>query len=160
MLEFDEESAALSYFSRDFLPHFDALSKRCVFVENEKGELCATAMAWYAESRLGRQAALNWVSVAPAYQGLGVGKAVVSKAVSLYPSLEPQKDVYLHTQTWSHKAVGLYRRLGFCLCKTETLALMQSGGPKIYVNEYEDAMQVLSGVLPAALLQNLIETAK
>ena len=73
----------------------------------------------------------------PEYQGLGLGKAVVLKGIEKALSIEGDRDIYLHTQTWSYKAIGIYMRAGFEILETGTF-----GG---YKNDYEKAMSVLMG---------------
>ena len=107
VLEFHDEAAASHYFLRDYLPFSDDLKRRCVFVVDQDNRPVATATAWYARSELGYQASLHWVAVMPAYQGLGLGKAVVQQTLSLFPALDSGEDVWLHTQTRSHVAVRL-----------------------------------------------------
>lgn len=133
--EFDEIEAARARFESEFLPsgdryqaldtlftiENDALSQRQVFIEAPNGEVVATATAWMANKFGEYQPILHWVSVHPEYQGLQLGKSVVAKAMTLFNELEPGKDVMLHTQTWSYPAIVLYHKLGFYLCKTETL---------------------------------------
>ena len=161
VLEFPTEQAALDYFVRDYMPYLDALKQRCVFVVNREGLPVATATAWFAESILGYQASLQWVSVEPASQGKGLGRAATAKAMSLFPQLEPNQDVYLHTQTWSHIAVRLYRSIGFHLCKTEAIAMLRNDGQgvKIYPNEFAGAVAVLRTVMEPEAVEDLIRTA-
>lgn len=133
--EFETIEAARARFESEFLPSGDryqainqvfpisdnALSQRQVFIEAPNGEVVATATAWM-ENKVGEyQPMLHWVSVHPDYQGLQLGKSVVSKAMSVFKELEPGKDVMLHTQTWSYPAIVLYHKLGFFLCKEETM---------------------------------------
>ena len=47
VLEFDKESDALDYFKKEFLPHGADIEKRCLFIENAKGEKIATATATF-----------------------------------------------------------------------------------------------------------------
>jgi len=162
VLEFPDEQAAVSYFTRDYLPSIDDLRNRCVFVVNQDQWPVATAMAWYATSRLGYQATLHWVSVTPACQGLGLGKAVVQKALSIFAATEPDEDIWLHTQTWSHIAVRLYHQLGFNLLKRDQTAVEtnSSDGVKVSPNDYDEAIEVLKTVLEPELLADLIRTAE
>jgi GNAT superfamily N-acetyltransferase len=114
VLEFDSERQALEYFGEEYLPHLTELERRCVFIENEQGEKVATSMAWWgflSDSK--RHPWLHWVSVKPQAQGLGLGKAVTIKAMQLLLETEGDADFYLSTQTWSHKAVGIYEKLGW-----------------------------------------------
>jgi ribosomal protein S18 acetylase RimI-like enzyme len=162
VLEFATEAAALDYFLRDYVPYLDQLEQRCVFVADAGGAPVATATAWWADSTLGHQASLQWVSVDPAFQGSGLGRAVACRATSLFAQFEPGEDVYLHTQTWSHVAIRLYGSMGFRMCKTESTAMMRNDGqgPKIYPNEYSGAIEVLRTVMEPAAIDGLVSAAR
>jgi ribosomal protein S18 acetylase RimI-like enzyme len=162
VLELATEKAALDYFVRDYLAYPDQLKQRCVFVINAQGLPIATATAWFADSALGHQPSLQWVSVAPEYQGKGLGRAVVSKAMSLFPRLEPSEDVYLHTQTWSHVAIRLYRSIGFHLCSAGLIAMNRNDdqGVRIYPNEYAGAIEVLRAVMKPVEIDDLVCSAE
>ena len=158
VLEFDNEEGALEYFSKSFLPHPHLLRERCLFILNPGGEAVGTATSWHIESGLQHWACLHWVAVRPQFQRMGLGRAAVAKALRRFAELEPQEDVWLHTQTWSHRAVRLYRSMGFYLMRSESLPSL-SGGP-IDQNEFDRAMAALKGVLPPAEWENLMETAR
>jgi ribosomal protein S18 acetylase RimI-like enzyme len=162
VLEFATQAAALDYFARDFLPYADQIEQRCAFVVDAGGTPVATATAWWADSAIGRQGLLHWVSVDPAFQGKGLGRAVACKAVSLLAGLEAGRDVYLHTQTWSHVAIRLYRSMGFYLCKADTTAMVFGDGqdPKTGPNEYAAAVEVLRTVMQPAEVDELERTAR
>ena len=162
VLEFDHSDEALSYFTRDYLPYLDDLRQRCFFIEDRCGGPVATATAWQANSRLGYQASLHWVSVSPDHQGLGLGKAVVLKAMSFFRQQEPGQPVWLHTQTWSHVAVRLYHSLGFNMLKTGQTAVVthSAEGVKISPNDYHEALQVLASIMDEAFLTRLRQTAR
>jgi len=113
VLEFDSEFAALMYFKERFMPYSDELRRRCIFIENQDGIKVATATAWWREVEDRRRAWLHWVAVTPRYQGLGLGKAVVSRVTELLTELEGEADYFLGTQTWSYKAVNIYMAHGF-----------------------------------------------
>lgn len=151
VLEFESREAALSYFTREFLPHPDQLENRCVFIVDPQGTPVATATAWFSEGPGEYRPILHWVSVEPERQGLGLGRAVVTRALSLFPSLHPMQDVFLHTQTWSHVAIGLYHSMGFNMTKNETFGSAQ--------NDYEEAMQVLESFMKPELCEELRKTA-
>ena len=75
---------------------------------------------------------------------LGSGKSTIAKKIGQYlesrnirTALFCDRDIYLQTQTWSYKAIGIYMRAGFEILETGTF-----GG---YKNDYEKAMSVLMG---------------
>ena len=111
--EFDSEFAALLFFKEEFMPHKEDLYKRCLFVETGDGKKVATSTAWWSFVEDERRAWLHWVSVDPNYQGLGLGKAIVSKVTKLLEEIEGDTDFYLSTQTWSYKAINIYKTCGY-----------------------------------------------
>ena len=113
VLEFDSEFAALMHFKEKFAPYPDELSRRCLFIENCDGRKVATATAWWSIVEGQRRPWLQWVGVDPEFQGLGLGKALISRATELLIELEGEGPLFLKTQTWSYKAVNIYRACGF-----------------------------------------------
>ena len=113
VLEFESDFSAIMHFKQNFVPHENELRKRCLFIENGSGEKIATTTAWWRYIGDERRAWMHWVAVMPEYQGQGLGKAIVSKATELMAELEGNVDFYLGTQTWSYKAVGIYKQHGF-----------------------------------------------
>jgi len=113
--EFDSEFAALIGFKEEFDPntYVEELRRRMLFIENESGEKIATATAWWSYIEDERHAWLHWVSVDPKYQGLGLGKALTSRVTELLLEIEGDVDFYLSTQTWSYKAINIYRQFGY-----------------------------------------------
>lgn len=161
VLEFPSEAEAESYFKKTFLPLEEQLKERCLFVVAPDGTYVATTTAWYTTDDCERLALLHWVSVRPDYQGLGLGKSVVQKALLLFQKLEPGLPAFLHTQTWSHPAVRLYHKLGFRMLKTDRLAnnTTRDGVPKIYDNDYAEAIEVLKTVLDKKTVDELAHNA-
>jgi len=139
VLEFDDEQAALEHFNGAFSKHTSELEKRCLFIENKNGDKVATAMAWWDDSGGKRVARLHWIAVHPEYQGLGLGKAIISKTVALALELEGNGDIYLMTQTWSYKAIGIYKQFGFYITDEK--------GSLNYDNaDYEKALEILKSL--------------
>ncbi len=145
VLEFENEERALAHYTRIYLPHLPELQKRAVFIANPRGELVATATAW--RDRTDGKASIVWVAVKPSEQGKHLGRAVLTKALSLFPLYEPGRDIYLHTQTWSHIAVRLYASIGFRLCRTSRLGDRS--------NDYTEAVDVLRTVFPEDYIEFL-----
>ena len=160
--EFKTQQEATQYFERDYLPFQQELSQRLVMVVNPKNDCIATANAWFANSSLGYQASLHWVAVQPEYQGMGIGKAVVLKALHRLKQTDANQDVWLHTQTWSHVAIQLYHQLGFRILKKSRTAVEQNtpAGVLISPNDYEDAIAVLSKIYEPDILTAIISRAR
>lgn len=140
VLEFPTCEKALEYFNTELLSYADCLSERMVFIENENHELVANACAWYKDFKGVHQAHVHYVAVRPEFQNMGLGKAVFLKTMSLFPKYEPGEDIYLHTQTWSHKAIGMYLRYGFEII-TDDLA-------NYHEKQLADALEVLQTLIP------------
>ncbi len=146
--EFDSFEDALAYFHRVFLPFRNILPERMCFITNPKDEIAATCTAWYKEDSERRYPLIHWVSTFPKEQGKGLGSAVVKYALSKFAIVEPQEsEIFLHTQTWSYRAIGMYYRYGFRItqtalpnCRTDLACL-----------------DVLSSVLPENIINNLME---
>lgn len=138
VLEFDSELEALMYFQKEFMPFGDELGKRCIFIEDRHGDKAATAMAWRGAFYPGGKTYpwLHWVAVKPDEQGNGLGKAISSKASRLLLEINGDTDFYLSTQTWSHRAVGIYEKLGW------EMTYMKNIRHYSHVN-YEKAKKVL-----------------
>lgn len=111
--EFEDVDYALEYFKDNYLPHLTELERRCIFVENEDGLKVATVTNWWNYTKLRRDPWIHWMAVHPEYQGLGLGKAIVFKVINNIKEIEGDCDVYLHTQTWSYKAINIYKKAGF-----------------------------------------------
>jgi len=144
--EFDAQGEAREYFMEEFYPHMNEVQKRCVFIVNKDGLPIATASGWFSNDENGDVInRLHWVAVCPEYQGLGLGKAVTTKAVNICAKLAPGKKMWLSTQTHSHRAVVMYHKLEFN---------MQSSH-----KDYARAMEVLAEVLTPENVQALKESA-
>ena len=139
VLEFDRSVDALAYFQESYLPYLQELERRCIFVEDKDGRKVGTTTAWWAYTQKRRDPWIHWVSVKPEFQGLGIGKALISYALNLMLEIEGDRDYYLHTQTWSHKAIEIYKKAGFQITKEKGL----NGYPN---DRYKDAMMVLKNL--------------
>jgi len=137
VLEFDNEFAALMYFTDRFIPSRDELRHRCLFIENIDGGKIATATAWWQYVDGQRRPWIEWVAVDPQSQGIGLGRAIISRVVALMIELEGDTDFFLHTQTWSHKAIEIYKLNGF----------MPTNEKRLYKdrrNNYRKALRILA----------------
>ena len=111
--EFDCELDALLYFQREFMAYPDEITRRCIFVEAPDGEIIGTASAWWCYIGKRRRPRVHWVAIKPEHQGMGLGKPLVTEVLRLMLETDGDDVFYLSTQTWSYKAVGLYKWAGF-----------------------------------------------
>lgn len=109
--EFESEEAALERFSAEFSTHIDDMMERCLFIENEHGEAIATTTAWYGDLRGFTEGRIHWVGVIPTYQGKGLAKLLLSKAMNILKEHHP--SAYLTSQTTSYQAINMYLNYGF-----------------------------------------------
>ncbi|UCF96618.1 MAG: GNAT family N-acetyltransferase [Spirochaetaceae bacterium] len=110
--EFATADRAIGHFHKEFGIHQRELCERCIFIDTGTGESIGTAMAWYGTLLPGGIAGrLHWVGIRKNYQGLGMGKPLVSRAMQLLSTLHDR--AYLTTQTSSYAAVKIYLDFGF-----------------------------------------------
>ncbi len=149
--EFDTEAEAKEYFVKSFFPYPDEIRRRCFFALSPGGEYAGTCTAWFLTGESGETGLVHWLGVKPLYQGLGLGKALLGKTMQFFEAADAY-PAYLHTQTWSHKAIGLYIAAGFFLLKKDTF----QENP----NDYHEAMEVLKEAVPQERLQHWMACAK
>ncbi|MGO4501161.1 GNAT family N-acetyltransferase [Paenibacillus sp. 2RAB27] len=137
--EFNTAEESLNYFKNEYLPQTEELKQRLLFVLNQEGKPIGTITGWWNHTREKRHSSIHWFAVMREYQGLGIGKALVAECIRVLKNLEGDEDVYLHTQTWSYKAIALYLKAGFNIELSETFSL--------YQNEYEQALPILQNLL-------------
>jgi len=124
VLEFGSREEALAFFASDFLPYIEDVEKRFAMVFAPNGEAAGTCGFWTGPDTKTpfERPWLQWVAVRPAHQGKGIGAAMVARTIENALRQCGEGEVYLHTQTWSHAAVRLYKRLGFRIMTEPTVA--------------------------------------
>lgn len=140
--EFPTEQDALDHFNKHFLAYPEETEKRCLFVVNADGLPVATTSAWFIFRGMGNLANVHWVAALPSEQGNHLGYAVVSEVMTMLATMHPGDEAWLHTQTWSHKAICLYHKLGFRIVSAKVLP----GEKEPY--DPQPALDILQGVLP------------
>lgn len=105
---------AKSAWDNYFAPYESLLSSRMIFVVTDSGKKIATASAYFDVHGLdpvdsGR---LHWVAVHRDYQGRGISRALLSKALNTMSSFDVV-HAYCHTSTRNWLACKLYLDLGF-----------------------------------------------
>jgi GNAT superfamily N-acetyltransferase len=110
--EFASDDLAVQHFRKEFGKLQPALYNRCLFVDTEEGVSIGTATAWFGNLLPERTAGrLHWVAIRKNYQGRGIGKPLVSRAMQLLSAFHDR--AYLTTQTTSYRAVKIYLDFGF-----------------------------------------------
>ena len=113
VLEFSSRKDAYKYFKDRYMKHGEEPGRRCIFIEDPDGRKVATLTIWWEYIGIRRYPWVSWVGVKPGYQGNGLGKALVARGMKLLLEIEGDVETYLKTQTWSYKAVNIYRAQGF-----------------------------------------------
>lgn len=109
--EFENEEKAWARFNREFGPRLDEFSERCIFIKSNKGKIVGTTTAWYGEFEGEEIGRIHWVSILPEYQGLGLAKAMLSKAMN--ELAKNHEKAYLDSETKNYKAINMYFNYGF-----------------------------------------------
>ena len=150
--DFPSVQEASAYFSQTYLSGPKLLAQRGVFVSDKKsGGLVGACIAWFDEQNGALVSSLHWLITKEAYQGRGIGSALIAAALNIYEQ-ENAFPVYLHTQPWSHQAVRLYHKFGFQLMKRESFAG--------YENQYALAVPVLARYIAPECMRELIERSE
>lgn len=134
--EFDNKEEANECFMKDYFPYMDELKRRMLFIANKDNKKVATLTNWWNYTGKRRDPSFHWVGVSPEHQGLGLGKAIVFEGLNRMIRIEGDRDFFLHTQTWSYRAVNIYLQAGFDFVEEEAFAG--------YTNDYKKAMEILS----------------
>ncbi|HPT85842.1 MAG TPA: GNAT family N-acetyltransferase [Bacillota bacterium] len=111
--EAESEEAGLELFYRTFSDHPELLGSRNLFVADTSGRAVATASLWEGGLFGVPLPRVHWVACMPGHQGKGLVKALLSSMLDMHNKLALGKVIYLTTQTWSYRAIGLYKKFGF-----------------------------------------------
>jgi GNAT superfamily N-acetyltransferase len=137
--EFPDRAEALKCYDL-YWQHMDELIKRQLFIiDDAVGKAVSTATAWYMDKDGQRIGVVHGFSCLPQYQSKGLGRIAAAYMMERYHRLMPGCPVWLDTQTWSYKAVGIYMDLGFIPMKKA----VYNDVP----NEFDEAVNTLRGVM-------------
>ncbi len=99
-------------FVQEFGLDLQSAAERSFFILNDKDYAVGTISAWYRHDYRGLDYGLiHWVANRPAYQGLGLGKAGLSFALTTLAQWHDR--ALLGTQTKRLPAIALYLNFGF-----------------------------------------------
>ena len=152
VLEFPDREEALKCYDY-YWQYMDELKKRQFFIfDDGNGKPAATANAWWTEVNGQPAGVVFGLSCLPEYQSKGLGKFAAAYMMDVFYRLMPGCPVWLDTQTWSYKAIGIYMDVGFVPMKTA----VYNDVP----NEYEEALRVMKGKMREDQYRRFIEIAE
>lgn len=134
--DFDSTDEAAEYFTEKYLANGNR--DDILFLYNKAECIVGSCIAWTDERHGKLVNSLHWLIVDEAEQGKGLGRCLSVAVMNRFFERDG-RPVYIHTQPWSWKAILLYSSLGFRLQESDSF-----GG---YVNQYEDALKTLKGIL-------------
>lgn len=152
VLEFPNREEALKCYDY-YWQYTNELKKRQLFIINdETGRPVATANAWWTEVNGQKAGVVFGLSCLPEYQSRGLGRIAAAYMMDCFYRLMPGVPVWLDTQTWSYRAIGIYMDMGFVPMKTAAYNEVP--------NEYEKALRVMKGKMREDKYKQFIELAE
>lgn len=129
------------YFERVYAPQGGLFFERCRFACVD-GAPVGTCFVWKA---YGRVNTVHWFKVLRAYEGRGIGRALLTDVLG---GLGPDElPVCLHTQPSSYRAIKLYTDFGFRFITDAAVGAR--------ANDLEAALPALRRAMPAAAFEAL-----
>jgi ribosomal protein S18 acetylase RimI-like enzyme len=135
-----------SVFANVYQPQREEFFRRCLFVRNTEGQPVATGFIWHS---YGRIYTVQWIKTLQSYEGLGIGRALLSKLLLDLP--DSAYPLYLHTHPESLRAIKLYTDFGFQLLTDPIIGFR--------TNDLEACMDKLREGLLSKAFRNLQFTA-
>jgi len=111
--EFKKREDAVKYFKKEYDSDTYDIKERCFFVLDAQGHYVATATAWHGELMGHKMPRVHWISVHPDHQGKGLCKAMMTKLLEVFQKFDESEKIFLTSQTWSYKAINIYKQMGF-----------------------------------------------
>jgi GNAT superfamily N-acetyltransferase len=130
------------YFDAVYADKADEFFERCLFVCDPQGKPVGTCFLWKA---YGKIETIHWLHVLPEYEGLGLGRALLTEV--LQQAKAEDFPIYLHTHPHCLRAVHLYNEFGFQLV-TDPVVGYRS-------NDWEEAMKYLKLYMPEKYVEKL-----
>jgi GNAT superfamily N-acetyltransferase len=110
--EFPDEMEASALFEKVYMPRQKELPEKLVFIIGN-GMFAATGTMLDGTHFGTVLPRVHWVSVHPDHQGRGLAKCLMTRLLDIHGRIDKRYPVYLTTQTWSYKAVNIYKKFGF-----------------------------------------------
>jgi GNAT superfamily N-acetyltransferase len=101
-------------FRKAFMSEPQWLKDRCLFVmDGAKNKVAAVISLWIGTLVDEPHNRVHWIATKEEYQGLGLIKGALTYVMDLYHRLGQTGYIYLTTQTYSYKAINIYKKFGF-----------------------------------------------
>lgn len=136
------EDYMTEFFNKVYKDKKDLFFQKCLFVCDKNDTPIGTCMPWKA---YGRISTIHWLKVKKNYEGLGIGRALLSVVMKSFT--EDDYPIYLHTQPTSFRAIKLYSDFGFALLTDEKIGDRQ--------NDLEECLPVLKEYMLQKDFKNL-----
>lgn len=131
------------YFEKVYASQAEEFFRRCTFACTQDDTPIGTCFLWKA---YGQVTTLHWYRVLPAYEGQGIGRALLTY---LFQTLTPEDyPLYLHTHPACTRALHLYSDFGFALVREPAVIGTRS-------NHWQEALSYLEKAMPPAYYQQL-----
>lgn len=146
---FDTPELAAEYY--DFMTRFyhdvyakkgDLFFRKCLFVCNESDTPVGTCFIWKAYNKFN---AIHWLKVRKAYEGKGIGRALLS--ILMRELSKEDYPVFLHTHPSSYRAIKLYTDFGFCLLSDPVIGTRS--------NHLDECLPILKKYMPEHVFNSL-----
>lgn len=112
--QFENYKEAADYFVEEFLNREVELKEKLLFaLDKRTGQIVGTASLWDGKHFGKALPRLHWIAVNEAYQGQGIAKILIQSLIDTYKNTEQAEFIYLTSQTWSYKAINIYKSFGF-----------------------------------------------
>ena len=121
----------------------DTFFKNTVFVCNKEDKPIATCSYWKA---YGKFNSIHWLKTLKAYEGKGIGRAVLSTIMKRFKIAD--YPIYVHTQPGSFRAIKLYSDFSFNLLKGGKLGTR--------TNDLEKCLPILNEFMPQKDFNTLV----
>ena len=119
--------------------------RQLFIIDDTTGKAVSTATAWYMEKENQKIGVVHGISCLPQYQAKGLGRIAAAYMMDCYYRLMPECQVWLDTQTWSYKAIGIY---------------LKKATYNEVPNEFEEIARVLNGKMREDKFKQFMELAE
>jgi len=134
------------YYKNAYEPKGDLFFNNCVMVCDKDDKFVGSLTFWKSYDKFNT---LGWFGVAQAFEGRGIGRALISHVMGKLSNSE--YPVFLHTHPSSYRAIKLYSDFGFRLITDKKVGKRN--------NDLDECMPMLKQDMPAKDFANL-QTAR